>query len=46
MKKILFASTALVAVGMTAGTAQASDPIKLQLGGFSKWWVVGAWNHR
>lgn len=44
MKKILIASTALVAAGlMTTGTASASDKIKLQLGGFSKWWVVGAW---
>ena len=45
MKKILFASTALVAAGLfTTGTASASDKINLQLGGFSKWWVVGAWN--
>ncbi len=45
MKKILFASTALVAAGLlNVGAAQASDKISLQLGGFSKWWVVGAWN--
>ncbi len=45
MKKVLIASTALVAAGlMTAGTAQASEKIKLNLGGFSKWWVVGQWN--
>jgi len=45
MRKILFASTALVAAGLlTAGAADASDKITLQLGGFSKWWVVGAWN--
>ncbi len=44
MKKILFASTALVAAGMlTTGTASASDKINLSIGGFSKWWVVGAW---
>jgi hypothetical protein len=45
MKKVLFASTALVAAGMmmSAGAAQASDKIKLDVGGFSKWWVVGAW---
>lgn len=44
MKKILIAGTALVAAGlMTTGTAAASDKIKLELGGFSKWWVVGAW---
>jgi len=43
MKKILFASTALVAVGlMGADAAQAADPIKLSVGGFSRWWVVGA----
>ncbi len=45
MKKILIASTALVAAGMfTTGAASASEKIKLDLGGFSKWWVVGAWN--
>jgi len=45
MKKILYASTALVAAGLlTSGTAQASDKIKLTVGGFSKWWVVGVWN--
>ncbi|CAA7621868.1 porin [Magnetospirillum sp. UT-4] len=44
MKKVLIASTALVAAGlMTAGPAAASEKIKLNLGGFSKWWVVGAW---
>jgi outer membrane protein OmpU len=44
MKKILIASTALVAAGMiTAGSAAASEKIKLNLGGYSKWWVVGAW---
>jgi len=44
MKKVLIASTALVAAGlMTSGTASAAEKIKLNLGGFSKWWVVGAW---
>ncbi|CAA7621874.1 porin [Magnetospirillum sp. UT-4] len=44
MKKILIASTALVAAGlMTAGPAAASEKIKLNLGGYSKWWMVGAW---
>ncbi len=44
MKKILVASTALVAASvMSAGAASASEKIKLELGGFSKWWVVGAW---
>jgi len=42
MKKVLIASTALIAVSLASG-AQASEKIKLQLGGFSKWWVVGAW---
>lgn len=36
MKKVLFASTALVAFSL-AGVAQAADPIKLGLGGYSKW---------
>jgi len=45
MKKILIASTALVAAGfITTGSASASEKISLSLGGFSKWWVVGAWN--
>lgn len=45
MKKILYTSTALVAAGLfVTGTASASDKINLELGGFSKWWVVGAWN--
>ncbi|MCR6629445.1 MAG: porin [Magnetospirillum sp.] len=44
MKKVLIASTALVAATMlSAGTASASEKIKLNLGGFSKWFVVGAW---
>ncbi len=43
MKKILFASTALAAAGLMTGTASASEKIKLELGGFSSWWVVGAW---
>lgn len=44
MKKVLIASTALVAATMfSAGAASASEKIKLNLGGYSKWWVVGAW---
>ncbi|MGE5476413.1 MAG: porin [Bacteroidales bacterium] len=44
MKKVLIASTALVAATMfSAGAASASEKIKLNLGGFSKWWVVGQW---
>jgi len=43
MKKILFASTALVAASLFGiDAAQAADPIKISVGGFSKWWVVGA----
>lgn len=45
MKKVLIASTALVAATVfSAGAASASEKIKLNLGGFSKWWVVGQWN--
>ncbi|MBF0334214.1 MAG: porin [Alphaproteobacteria bacterium] len=36
MKKILFAGAAAVALTVSAG-AQAADPIKLGLGGYSKW---------
>jgi hypothetical protein len=44
MKKVLIASTALVAATIvSAGAASASEKIKLNLGGYSKWWVVGAW---
>ncbi|GAA0607634.1 MULTISPECIES: porin [Thalassospira] len=38
MKKILFASSALVAVA-AAGTAQASEPIKLSVGGYMEQWA-------
>ncbi|HTH15238.1 MAG TPA: porin, partial [Magnetospirillum sp.] len=43
MKKVLIASTALVAASLAGGGAQASEKIKLELGGYSKWWIVGAW---
>ena len=46
MKKILIATTALVAAGFIATGAQAADKIKLELGGFSKWFVVGVWQDR
>jgi len=47
MKKILFASTALVAAGMiSAGAASAAEKIKLNVGGYSKWWVVGVWQDK
>jgi len=45
MKKILLASTALVAASLIgSGAAEAADKIKINVGGFSKWWVVGVWN--
>ncbi|WP_043742982.1 porin [Paramagnetospirillum magneticum] len=47
MKKILLTSTALVAAGMlSAGAASAAEKIKLNVGGYSKWWVVGAWQDK
>ncbi|WP_337996337.1 porin [Oleispirillum naphthae] len=42
MKKILIGTTALLAAGAFVSTAQASDPIKLQLGGYMEYWVAGA----
>lgn len=42
MKKILFGTTALLAAGAFASAAQASDPIKLSLGGYMEYWVAGA----
>ncbi len=42
MKKILFGTTALLAAGAFVSTAQASDPIKLSLGGYMENYVVGA----
>ena len=42
MKKILFGTTALLAAGAFVSTAQASDPIKLSLGGYMEYWVAGA----
>ena len=42
MKKILFGTTALLAAGAFASAAQASDPVKLQLGGYSENYMVGA----
>ena len=42
MKKILFGTTALLAAGAFASAAQASDPIKLQLGGYMEYWVAAA----
>lgn len=42
MKKILFGTTALLAAGAFASAAQASDPIKLQLGGYMEYWVAAS----
>lgn len=42
MKKILFGTTALLAAGAFVSTAQASDPVKLSLGGYMEYWVAGA----
>ncbi|SBW09038.1 putative Outer membrane protein (Porin) [uncultured Alphaproteobacteria bacterium] len=42
MKKILFGTTALLAAGAFASAAQASDPIKLQLGGYMEYWMAAA----
>ncbi len=44
MRFLLSSSTALFVLS-AALPAFAADPIKLQLGGFSKWWVVGVWNN-
>lgn len=41
MKKILFATTALLAAAAIA-PAQASEPVKLTLGGFLEYYVAGA----
>lgn len=38
MRKILLGTSGLIAVALVSGAAQAADPIKLQLGGFSNWW--------
>ena len=42
MKKILFGTTALLAAGAFASAAQASEPVKLQLGGYMEYWVAAA----
>lgn len=42
MKKILTGTTALLAAAAIAPAAQASEPLKLQLGGFFEYYVVGA----
>jgi len=42
MKKILFGASALLAATAMASVAQASDPIKLSLGGYMEYYMVGA----
>lgn len=42
MKTILIGSTALLAAAIIAPAAQASEPLKLQLGGFLEYYVTGA----
>ncbi|SBW09048.1 Outer membrane protein (Porin) [uncultured Alphaproteobacteria bacterium] len=42
MKTILIGSTALLAAAIIAPAAQASEPVKLQLGGFMEYYVTGA----
>ncbi len=44
MKKFLMVIALLMAAGLTsAGSAEASEKIRLNVGGFAKWWVVGVW---
>jgi len=42
MKKILIGSSALLAAAAIAPAAQASEPVKLSLGGFMEYYVVGS----
>ncbi|MCP4393172.1 MAG: porin, partial [Alphaproteobacteria bacterium] len=42
MKKILLGTTALVAAGVISSAAHASEPIKLEVGGYMDWWVAVA----
>ncbi len=44
MKKLLGITTALVGLTALAASAQASDPVKLSLGGYSYWYVGYASN--
>ncbi len=45
MKKGLLVSTALLGIAAWSGSAMAADKVKLELGGYTKWFVVGAWNN-
>jgi len=42
MKKILFGTSALLAASALATVAQASEPVKLKLGGYMEYYMVGA----
>ncbi|SBW09043.1 putative Outer membrane protein (Porin) [uncultured Alphaproteobacteria bacterium] len=42
MKSILIGSTALLAAATIAPSAQASEPVKLQLGGYMEYWMAAA----
>lgn len=41
MKKILLGTSALVAAGVISSVAHASEPVKLEVGGYMDWWVAG-----
>lgn len=45
MRKLLITTTALVAVSLVPSVVFAADKVKLELGGFTSWFVVGAWNN-
>jgi hypothetical protein len=45
MKKLLGATTALVGLAALAASAQASEPVKLELGGYSYWYLGYADNN-
>jgi predicted porin len=40
MKKILLGTSALVAAGVISSAAHASEPLKLEVGGYMDWWVA------
>ncbi len=42
MKRILLGTSVLVSSVLAASAAQASDPVKLSLGGYMEYWVAGA----
>lgn len=42
MKKLLIGTTALLAAGAFVSSAQASEPVKLTLGGYMEYWMAAA----